>query len=211
VNLLLFGASGTLGSACKARCKQLGWTISEGNRQIDSNFYDTSFDAVVWAQGSNLTKSFEETSDDDWIDILNSNLLFVVQTLRNLLRLNQVANGARLVVIGSVWERVHRSNKSAYVTSKAALAGLVRALASDLGDRGISINCVSPGVVMSSMTMQHLSSEQIAQIERETPSSQLVTPLDVANVVSFLISKNSSGINGQSIFVDNGWSGCRSV
>jgi len=211
VNVLLFGSSGTLGAACKSLYEERGWLVVAGNRDIEANYWEVCFDAVVWAQGTNLSKSFEETTDDDWLSILHSNLLFVVQTLKKLLQQDQLAAGARLVVLGSVWEKVHRKNKSAYITSKSALAGLVRALSSDLGNKGMSINCVSPGIVQSRMTSQHLSAEQIARIEQETPNSKLVSPLEVAKVVGFLISQDSSGISGQTIFVDNGWSDSHNV
>jgi NAD(P)-dependent dehydrogenase (short-subunit alcohol dehydrogenase family) len=98
------------------------------------------------------------------------------------------------------------TNKIAYITSKSALGGLVRALSVDLAPLGISINSVMPGVIESQMTRQHLSAKAIEAIRRETPGGELVTASEVAAVILYLISKDSTGITGQSVVVDNGWS-----
>jgi NAD(P)-dependent dehydrogenase (short-subunit alcohol dehydrogenase family) len=115
------------------------------------------------------------------------------------------------VILGSVWQNVARSNKTAYITSKSALTGLVRGLAVEFGPLGISINGVLPGVVESEMTRKNLSQDQIEKIATGTPGHLLITAEQVANIVTFLLSKDSSGINGQSIVVDNGWTISRDV
>jgi len=211
VNLLIFGSTGSLGLACKVLCQQKGWKVYEGYRQINAQHWDVSFHGIIWSQGVNLTSSFEDTSDEDWLSVFDANLFFVVKSLRSLMEHDLIHEGARLVIIGSVWEKLHRKNKSAYSTSKAAVSGLVRALASDLGSRNISVNCVSPGIVLNPMTSRNLSDKQIRNIELNTPGNRLVSPQEVAKVVEFLVSEDSSGINGQSIFVDNGWSDSHNV
>ena len=76
----------------------------------------------------------------------------------------------------------------------------------DLAPSGISINSVLPGVIDSPMTRQHLSPQTIESIRRETPGGRLVSVNEVTDTIFYLISKNSSGITGQSVIVDNGWS-----
>jgi 3-oxoacyl-[acyl-carrier protein] reductase len=211
MNVLLYGHTGTLGQSCLQLFESLGWNIHKGDRPGQDDMGDVEFNGVVWAQGANLSKAFVETTDEDWSDIFDANLWFVVRTLRKLLLNNQLSRGARLVVIGSVWETIHRSNKSAYIASKAAVSGLVRALASDLASSEISINCVSPGIVSSVMTSQHLTPKQLDQVKNDTPGGNLVTPSQVAKVASFLVSDDSIGINGQSFLVDYGWSRSHNV
>jgi NAD(P)-dependent dehydrogenase (short-subunit alcohol dehydrogenase family) len=211
MNVLLYGHTGTLGQSCLSLFESLGWNIYKGNRHDQDDLEDLQFDGVVWAQGANLSKAFVETTDEDWSDIFDANLWFVVRTLRKLLLNKQLSRGARLVVICSVWETIHRSNKSAYIASKAAVSGLVRALASDLASSEVSINCVSPGIVSSVMTSQHLTPKQLDQVRNDTPGGNLVTPSQVAKVASFLVSSDSIGINGQSILVDYGWSRSHNV
>ena len=118
---------------------------------------------------------------------------------------------ARLVVLSSVWQEISRTNKSAYIASKAALGGLVRALASDLGPKNITINAVLPGVTDSKMTNLNLTNTQIENIRKTTPTAKLVNLDQLASVIEFLVSKKSLGINGQSIIVDNGWSQTKDV
>jgi 3-oxoacyl-[acyl-carrier protein] reductase len=104
-----------------------------------------------------------------------------------------------------------RPNKLAYIASKAALSGLIPALAIDLASRGISINGVLPGVIDTPMTRANLSEAQIQNVEQSTPTSKLAKPEDVSRAVAWLVSDKSNGINGQWITVDNGWAVYRNV
>jgi NAD(P)-dependent dehydrogenase (short-subunit alcohol dehydrogenase family) len=148
---------------------------------------------------------------DQWDEIWEANFFFVVKTLKALLNDDSFAEGARLVVFSSVWEEVARKNKSAYISSKAAVGGLIRSMACELGDKNISINGVLPGIIDSPMTRKNLSQEQVNQIIDQTPSKKLVRVEEIARVAEFLASKNSQGINGQSITVDNAWTISRNV
>lgn len=210
-NVLIFGASGALGKACSEYVEKIGDEVFESSR----NFYlippDQVFDSVIWAQGRNLTKSFLETTDFDWQDLIDANLLFIVKSLKYLILNNHIRKGCRLVVLGSVWESLNRSDKTAYIASKSGVSGLVRALSSELCSLGIAINCVAPGVVSSPMTFANLSQGQLERIRRETPGGELVEIVEVAKIVYFLASPDSSGINGQVITVDKGWSTNRDV
>jgi NAD(P)-dependent dehydrogenase (short-subunit alcohol dehydrogenase family) len=75
----------------------------------------------------------------------------------------------------------------------------------------MSINGVLPGIIDSPMTRKNLSIEQVNQIIEQTPGNKLVQPEEIARVTEFLASKNSQGINGQSITVDNAWTISRHV
>jgi 3-oxoacyl-[acyl-carrier protein] reductase len=75
----------------------------------------------------------------------------------------------------------------------------------------ISINGLLPGIIDTPMTRKNLAQEQLNQIIDETPSKKLVRPEEIARVAEFLASKNSQGINGQSITVDNAWTISRNV
>jgi len=84
-------------------------------------------------------------------------------------------------------------------------------MACELGDKNISINGVLPGIIDSPMTRKNLSSDQVNQIIDQTPGNKLVKPEEIASIAEFLASKNSQGINGQSITVDNAWTISRNV
>ena len=209
--VLVFGASGTLGSACVLELKQHGFETVPVGRDLSILKNVGKIDGAVWAQGMNFTGKFADTSGEAWDEIWDANFTYIVKALDLLLAQESFNEGARLVVISSVWQELTRAEKVAYIATKAAVGGLVRGLAADLGSEGISINAVLPGVIDSPMTEKNLSPEQISGIESATPGGKLASSEEVAEVVAFLIDRKSSGINGQSIIVDRGWSITRNV
>jgi 3-oxoacyl-[acyl-carrier protein] reductase len=170
-----------------------------------------SVNRVIWAHGINAEGSILDTGVEQLQSLFEANVLFIAQTLKAMLDRDVLARPARLVVVSSVWQHVARDRKLAYVTTKAALAGLVRSLVADLSGQGVSVNAVLPGVVDTPMTREFLSAEQIQQLEQSTPSRSLVKPEEVANVCAWLSSPASSGVNGQFVSVDGGWSEIRYV
>lgn len=208
---LLFGASGTLGSACHKKLIQENWDVVT---RAHTQFHDLNLpklNAIVWAQGLNFSGSIEDTSLDNWNQVIEANVTFVFKTLQETLGRGLLENGSRLVIVSSVWEHLARSNKTAYITSKSALGGLVRALSVELASSGISINSVLPGVIDSPMTRQQLNTQTIESIKQDTPGGRLVSAQEVAEAVFYLISKQSAGITGQSLVIDNGWSVYKNV
>jgi 3-oxoacyl-[acyl-carrier protein] reductase len=202
---LVFGASGSIGKSCFNLMSEVCPTFSVSYK--DKNFeVGAPFDSVIWAQGINITKNFMETSESEWENVLEANVHFVRKTVKTLLQGQLIQNPASFVFIGSVWGTLAKADKSAYIVSKSALQGLTKSLAIDLAPRGIRVNSVLPGIVDNSMTRANLSAEQIKKVEIETPGGLLVSPDDVARTVRFLCSRESAGLNGQSITVDNGWS-----
>lgn len=211
MHVLICGASGVLGSSCVRAFEAAGHQVSTLGRDLRDLPGEGRFEAVVWAQGANSTGDVQHTDTDEWSRVWQANVGYVVDSLRQLLSQNALQSGARLVVISSVWQLLGRTEKIAYATSKAALGGLVRALCADLGPLGIAVNAVLPGVVDTPMTRAHLSYEQIEAIAEATPNGRLVSADEVAQTVLFLASAAASGISGQSITVDLGWSVTRHV
>ncbi|MCJ7671268.1 MAG: SDR family oxidoreductase, partial [Acidimicrobiia bacterium] len=164
------------------------------------------FDAAVWAQGTNCNDTVADTDYDHHVEVLQANLLFVTRTLQHLLAHGGLRDGARLCVISSIWETAVRPNKFSYTVSKAALGGFVRSAAVDLAPRGMLVNAVLPGVLDTPMTRDVLTPEQIRSFEEATGFGRLVSLDDVANAVSSLVSAANTGITGQSIAVDLGYS-----
>jgi len=204
-NVLIFGSTGSIGTACTNYFLESGWKLTTIDRNLAELENIKGIDAVVWAQGANYSGTFIETNPEVWDAIWDANFDFIVRSSRILLQNDCLNSGSRLVIISSVWEHVAKANKSAYISSKAAIGGLIRALACELGKNSIAINGVLPGVIDSPMTREHLTSEQINSIVQQTPNNQLVTLKSIASIVEFLASHESFGINGQSIVVDHAW------
>jgi 3-oxoacyl-[acyl-carrier protein] reductase len=221
---LVFGASGVLGSAIAARMSQFGIEVLRASRRggshtdlvIDGSDWvkelqQGSVTRVVWAQGRNAAGALGQQALQDMADLFQANVVFVAETLQELVSAQALHTSAGLVVISSVWQHLARSNKLAYTTSKASVGGLVRALAADLGPTGLRINAVLPGVVDSTMTRTFLSEDEMQMIADETPSGLLVTPDQVAEACLWLTSPQSAGVTGQSLTVDGGWSVYRGI
>lgn len=209
--ILVFGASGTLGTACMEELRDLGYEAIPVGRDLRPLDNIVQVDGAIWAQGANFTGDLTATTSQTWEEIWDANFHYIVRSLEILLEKKSFNQGSRIVVMSSIWQEFSRPQKVAYIASKAAVGGLVRGLAADLGKGGISINAILPGVVDSPMTHEHLSNSQIAGIIEGTPTGELVTPAQIAKTVAFLIGPDSIGINGQSIIVDGGWSITRNV
>lgn len=201
---LIWGASGSIGSACVLEISEIfsTYAVSHTEQAIGVG---APYSAVIWAQGVNQTKSFLETSEADWDEVMDANFHFVRKTVKTLVDKQLLEPPASFVFIGSVWGDIAREDKSAYIVSKSALQGLTRSLAIELAPIGIRVNSVLPGIVDNSMTRSNLSQKQLEKVELETPGGRLVSITDVAKTVKFLCTNESMGINGQSIVVDNGW------
>ena len=225
-NYLVFGANGYLGNALcdylandetvevvRATRSDTSETAISVSKPSWTNQISTTekFDGVAWCQGMNSSGGLLEESESEILKVYQANVSFITSTLRDLIQVNALARPCRLVIFSSVWQELARPQKLSYILSKAAISGLVPALAADLAADEISVNAVLPGVVDSPMTRKKLTEDQIKMVEASTPGGQLVDALAVARVAKWLLCSESSGVNAQSIVVDNGWSRIRNV
>jgi 3-oxoacyl-[acyl-carrier protein] reductase len=111
--------------------------------------------------------------------------------------------GGRILNISSIIGHRGYNGLSVYAATKAALDGMTRSLARELGPRSITVNSIAPGYLETEMT-HGLSTAQRGQIVRRTPLGRLGSPADVIGVVKFLLSAEASFLTGQSILIDGG-------
>jgi 3-oxoacyl-[acyl-carrier protein] reductase len=223
---LVFGGGGQIGAACAEALRKDGFDVTATGRTADESAgiagYDPlvnklalpgegQFDAVVWAQGANLSDSIVDFDAERHRAIYDANVLFVLESMNALIESGRLASGARLCVISSVWQTAARPNKLSYMVSKAALQGLVLSAATDLAERGILVNAVLPGAIDTPMTRQNLTSEQIGRIAGMTKFNRLAALGDVAALVAFLCSAANTSITGQFVAVDLGFQNARLV
>jgi NAD(P)-dependent dehydrogenase (short-subunit alcohol dehydrogenase family) len=138
-------------------------------------------------------------------------VLFVLESLSQLLKAGLLAKSAKLCIVSSIWQEISRQNKLSYGISKSALKGLVLSLANDLAEDGYMVNAVLPGALDTPMTRNNLSEEQIQLIERSTRFNRLATLGDVISTIYFLCSEENSGLTGQFLKVDLGFSDVRII
>ena len=222
-NLLIFGSTGTLGGAILDKYRAEKWDVTCAVRKVvndcDIQLPLTSavlgskkFDAVVFAQGANVNGSAMQTGTKELNELFEANVTVIAESVSTLMGAGAINEDGRVVILSSLWEQFTRQEKFAYSVTKAAVGGLVRSLAVDLGrQKKILVNGILPGIINSPMVARTLSPEQIANVVSQTPVGDLATPVDVANSVYMFGSSLNTGISGQSIFVDRGFSVARTI
>ena len=147
---------------------------------------------------------FTDITDEMWQKMINVNLSGAFYCCREALKFMINKKSGRIINIASMWGETGASMEVHYSASKAGLIGLTKALAKEVGLSGITVNAVSPGVVMTDM-MNSFSEADIAVLKDETPLNSLGTAENVADAVSFLASEKADFITGQVISVNGGF------
>ena len=141
---------------------------------------------------------------DNFDTIIDVNVKFILVTLNKLLINNKINDGAKLVIVSSIWEELTRENKLSYSISKAALSGRVKNIAYDLSKNNILINNILPGVIDNDMSKKTLNVNEFEYIKNYMQFNRLITLDDVYKTIKFLSIENT-GITGQSIKIDLGF------
>jgi len=225
--ILIFGASGAIGqSLCEWHHKK-GYDVLAVVRSADGKsplgvqkiiwsgdindpglemLNGARVDGVVWAQGVNINDNPHTFNVEAHQKVYEANVLYVLKSLQLLLNDERMSNTSRLVVISSIWQNISRPNKLTYSVTKSAIKGLIQALAIDLGQKGMLVNAVLPGALDTPMTRKNLAADQIDELVRMTPLKSMPSLDDVASLTEFLCSPSNTGITGQFISADRGFS-----
>jgi 3-oxoacyl-[acyl-carrier protein] reductase len=141
--------------------------------------------------------------DEDWDAVLDTNLKAVFRMSRAVMRTMMKQRYGRIVNITSVVGASGNPGQANYAAAKAGVAGMTRALARELGSRGITVNCIAPGFIETDMTSS-LPEEQQKALLGQIPLGHLGKPADIANAVLFVASPAAGYITGQEIHVNGG-------
>jgi 3-oxoacyl-[acyl-carrier protein] reductase len=141
--------------------------------------------------------------DDDWDAVLDTNLKAVFRMSRAVMRTMMKQRYGRIVSITSVVGASGNPGQANYAAAKAGVAGMTRALARELGSRGITVNCVAPGMIETDMTAA-LPEEQQKALLVQIPLGHLGKPADIAHAVAYLASPQAGYLTGQELHVNGG-------
>jgi 3-oxoacyl-[acyl-carrier protein] reductase len=141
--------------------------------------------------------------DDDWDAVLATNLTAVFRLSRGVLRGMMKARHGRIINITSVVGESGNAGQANYAAAKAGVAGMTRALAREIGSRGITVNCVAPGFIDTDMT-RALGEAQTQALLTQIPLGRLGAAADVAAAVVFLASAAGAYVSGSTLHVNGG-------
>jgi 3-oxoacyl-[acyl-carrier protein] reductase len=142
-------------------------------------------------------------SDEEWDDVIATNLKSVFRLSRAVLRAMMKARAGRIINISSVVGSSGNPGQTNYSASKAGMAGFTKSLAQEIGSRNITVNCVAPGFIDTDMT-QVLGEEQRAKLVEHVPLKRLGQPADIAAAVAFLAGPGAAYITGTTLHVNGG-------
>ncbi len=141
--------------------------------------------------------------DEDWAEVIDTDLSSVFRLSRTVLRGMMKARYGRIVSIGSVVGSMGNPGQANYCAAKAGLIGFSKSLAQEIGSRGITVNVVAPGFIDTDMT-QSLSDEVRKALLERVPAQRLGAPEDIAAAVAFLASREAGYITGATLHVNGG-------
>ena len=141
--------------------------------------------------------------DEDWDAVLDTNLKAVFRLSRAVMRPMMKQRWGRIINITSVVGASGTPGQANYAAAKAGVAGMTRALARELGSRGITVNCVAPGFIETDMTAA-LPEEQQKALLAQIPLGHLGKPADVAHLVAYLAGPHAGYVTGQELHVNGG-------
>lgn len=167
-------------------------------------------DHLVNNAGIVLVKGVEECTVDEWDRVMDVNVKSIFLMVKYTLPALRSSPGATVVNLGSVSGLVAQKGTPAYVASKGAVLMLSKALALDLAEHGIRVNCVCPGITDTPMFRFHVNASHdpertLAERCGRVPLARMLAPEEIADAVLYLSSKRASGITGTELVVDAGY------
>lgn len=169
--------------------------------EVENSF--GKIDSLVNNAGISVNKLLMDMTDEEWRRIFAVNTDGVFNMCRAVIP-HMLNENCSIVNVSSMWGITGASCEAAYSASKAAVIGLTKALAKELGLSAIRVNCIAPGVIMTDMN-KNLSENDIRALEDETPLGRIGDPSEVAKAIYFLASDEASFITGQTLSVDGGF------
>lgn len=171
-------------------------------------------DILVCSAGIMRDGDLTSMTPEDWSQTMDTNLNAIMQISRECIPAMIEGSGGSIVNVASLGAMVAPGHMAAYITSKTAVIGLTRSMAVDYGPRGIRVNTLCPGWVLTPMSVDEMAhyakekgistQEAIDHATRYLPLERMAEPLEIANCVRFLASDDASFVTGATLVADGG-------
>lgn len=178
---------------------------SESIAEVIKKISDEYAAPAVLVNNAGITRDnlLMRMKDDEWDDIINTNLTSIFRMSKAVLRGMMKARTGRIINISSVVGATGNAGQTNYAASKAGMVGFAKSMAKEVGSRGITVNTVAPGFIDTDMTKE-LADEHKSALMSSIALGRLGDPKEIAHAVSFLASEGASYITGETIHVNGG-------
>jgi len=160
-------------------------------------------DILVANAGVNRDNLLVQLRDEDWDNVIAVNLTAAFRLTRAAVKTMMRRRWGRIIGISSVVGFIGNPGQGNYTASKAGLAGMMKSVAAEYAKRGVTANCIAPGIIASAM-VDKLNDKQRESIVARVPAGRLGTPDDVAAAVVYIASEEAAYVTGQTIHVNGG-------
>jgi NAD(P)-dependent dehydrogenase (short-subunit alcohol dehydrogenase family) len=162
-------------------------------------------DILINNAGTNVPQPIDEVSDEQWDRVMEINLTSVMSLTRAVAPQMKSRRWGRVIHISSIMALVSNQGRSVYSATKAALIGMARAAALELGAFGITVNCIAPGPFLTDLPASLLTKEQQDQFAKMTALNRWADPKELVGAALLLASDAGSYVTGTTIVVDGGF------
>ena len=160
-------------------------------------------DILVNNAGITRDGLFLRQSEDAWNDVLRVNLDAAVALTRALVPHMSKNGFGRIIKVSSIVAHMGNIGQTNYITSKAAITGFTKGLAKEMGRKGVTVNCVAPGFIETSMTAE-IPEKLVEKFKENIPTQRFGKPEEIAAAVRFLASREAAYITGSTVHVNGG-------
>ena len=162
-------------------------------------------DILINNAGTNVPQAIDEISDDEWDRVVELNLSSIMALTRGLVPQMKARKWGRIIHISSIMGLISKAKRNVYSATKSALLGLARASALDLGEFGITVNCIAPGPFLTDLPASLLSDEEKKVFSDRTALGRWGQPEELIGPALLLASDAGSYITGTTLVVDGGF------
>jgi 3-oxoacyl-[acyl-carrier protein] reductase len=162
-------------------------------------------DILINNAGINNNAAFAEIDPAEFVRIQKINVEAPFLLCRAVIPGMKAKGWGRIVTLSSIWGKISRAGRGAYSTSKFAVDGMMAALAAEVAQYGVLVNCVAPGYIDTELTRRVLGEAGIREVVRQVPIGRLGRPEEIAAFVAWLAGPENTYISGQNIAIDGGF------